>query len=543
MPTININKWILKDLTGLNEQELEEYLFRLKSEVSALNEDEYSIEVNADRLDMLSLGGIVRALKGITEQELGEPRYIVKETDYSLEVGDVPSRPYALACVVYNVKLDPEVYLKELIQFQEKLHDTIGRKRKKVAIGIHDLEKVKSKRIQYRLVPYSAKFVPLGQDKEMSVDEVSRNTYQGKQYSQISMRDGYSPAIVDEEGILSLPPVINSERTRVTSRTKSLLLDVTGTNLDSVVQTMDLIATGLAELGAEIGIVKIEGIEIGRSPVLRHDTVYARLADIRERLGINLSGDQVVKLLRKMRMEAEVRGDSVVVNVPPYRVDIMNYTDIAEDVGMAYGYENFDLEKSRVYEIGHLFSITSLYRKLRISLVGAGFVEVYSLNLIKSSYQKGEYVKISNPISIEYDSIRNSLAWNSLLFLSRNQHSRFPVRIFEIGDVVRRDNAKDTGYTNETMLSVAIMDSRVSYEMLQAPIHQVLLNLTGTVPSYKAKDNDLFIRGRSAEIWLGYEKIGILGEINPSVLNEFGLVYPVLFSEISLNVLEEVMKP
>ncbi|MEM3293698.1 MAG: phenylalanine--tRNA ligase subunit beta, partial [Metallosphaera sp.] len=136
-----------------------------------------------------------------------------------------------------------------------------------------------------------------------------------------------------------------------------------------------------------------------------------------------------------------------------------------------------------------------------------------------------------------------SLAWNSLLFLSRNPHSRFPVRIFEIGDVVRRDNAKDTGYTNETMLSVAIMDSRVSYEMLQAPIHQVLLNLTGTVPSYKAKDNDLFIRGRSAEIWLGYEKIGILGEINPSVLNEFGLVYPVLFSEISLNVLEEVMKP
>ncbi|MEM3293466.1 MAG: phenylalanine--tRNA ligase subunit beta, partial [Metallosphaera sp.] len=61
MPTININKWILKDLTGLNEQELEEYLFRLKSEVSPLNEDEYSIEVNADRLDMLSLGGIVRA--------------------------------------------------------------------------------------------------------------------------------------------------------------------------------------------------------------------------------------------------------------------------------------------------------------------------------------------------------------------------------------------------------------------------------------------------------------------------------------------------
>ncbi|MEM4372685.1 MAG: phenylalanine--tRNA ligase subunit beta, partial [Metallosphaera sp.] len=116
MPTINLNKWILQDMTGLNEQELVDYLFKLKSEVSPVSQDEYSIEVNADRLDMLSLGGIVRALKGITGKELGEPSYPVKDTDYILEVEKVTSRPYALACVVYNVKLSPDFYLKELIQ-------------------------------------------------------------------------------------------------------------------------------------------------------------------------------------------------------------------------------------------------------------------------------------------------------------------------------------------------------------------------------------------------------------------------------------------
>jgi len=152
MPTINLNKWILLEKVGLSEGQLKEFLFKLKSEVSPVSDDEYSVEINADRVDMLGLGGVVRALKGISGKELGEPKYTVKETDYMLVIDKVPQRPYALACVIHNVKLSPEAYLKEIIQFQEKLHETIGRKRKKVAIGIHDLRKIKSKIIRYSLV-------------------------------------------------------------------------------------------------------------------------------------------------------------------------------------------------------------------------------------------------------------------------------------------------------------------------------------------------------------------------------------------------------
>ncbi|ABP96262.1 MULTISPECIES: phenylalanine--tRNA ligase subunit beta [Metallosphaera] len=540
MPTINLNKWILQDMTGLNEQELVDYLFKLKSEVSPVSQDEYSIEVNADRLDMLSLGGIVRALKGITGKELGEPSYPVKDTDYVLEVEKVASRPYALACVIYNVKLSPDFYLKELIQFQEKLHDTIGRRRKKVAIGIHDLEKVEGKIIRYAPVSLSTTFIPLNQEREMSVRDVLQETPQGKQYGNISVWDSNSPAIMDERGILSVPPVINSDRTKITGNTKSLLIDVTGTNFESVMETMDLLATALAELGGIIGRVKVRGMSVDRSPVLRHTSVPFSLDDVNKRLGIHVSRDEAINLIRMMRMEVETNKDLAVI-VPPYRVDIMNYTDVAEDIAMAYGYDRFTLESGRTASRGSLSEKSEIYRKLRTLLVGAGFQEVYTLVLTKSSYQRGEAVNIANPISVEYDSVRNSLLWNSLVFLSNNQHSRFPVRIFEIGDVVNRDDSKDTKYSNSTRLSMAIMDSRVSYEMLQAPLHEVLLNLLGVAPSYRRFESDIFMKGRSAEVVVKGETIGRLGEANPELLRSFGLLYPVLLAELDLDALRRVM--
>ncbi len=506
MPTINLNKWVLQSLTKLNEQELQDFLFRLKSEVSPINQDDYSIEVNADRLDMLSLGGIVRAIKGISDQEIGEPKYKTSETDYVLEVDRVPSRPYALACVIKNAKLSPEFYLKELIQFQEKLHDTIGRRRKKVAIGIHDLKKVEGKIIKYTLVPLSTTFVPLNQQTEMTVGQTLKETQQGKAYGGISVFNGQSPAIMDEKGILSLPPVINSDRTKISVETDSLLIDVTGTNFDSVVQTMDLIATGMAELGAEIGIVKIKGMDSEFSPLMKHTEVIANLNDIMNRLGISINGDDVIKLLRRMRMEAELQDDKIKVTVPPYRVDIMNYTDIAEDIAMAYGYDNFQLNSAITRGQGSLSENSLLYRKLRSLLIGAGYTEVYTLILTKSGNQRGDFVQIRNPISVEYDSVRNSLVWSALAFLSNNQHSRFPIKIFEIGDVVIKDDKSDTLHSNEPRLVVAMMDSRVSYEMIQAPLHEVLFNLTGITPSYIKSENELLIKGRSAEISLKGKK-------------------------------------
>ncbi len=538
MVNIILKESRLLNLLGLDEKDLNDVLFNLKSEVEKRGEDEIEIEINSDRLDMLSPEGIKRAVDGILGRKLGEANYEVIPTDYQLVIEDVESRPYALGAVIYDIKLDDDK-IKEIIQFQEKLHCTIGRKRKKVAIGIHDLDKIDGKVIKYSKVPLDYKFIPLNFDKEMSISEVLSSTEQGKLYGNISIKDSYSPAILQDDGqVLSIPPIINSNKTRLDTSTKNLFIDVTGTNLSAVAQTLDILVTNFAEGGSKIGAVKVSRY-VDRSPLLTHDKLTVKTEDINKRLGLSLSPEEVSKYIRMMRMDANNNGDEVEVIVPPYRIDIMTYVDIAEDVAMAYGYRSFNLPKYTSKGMGELLPITKLERVFRDLAVGGGFQEIFTFVLNKSSLLSGNYVKIENPITLEYDAVRNSLIWNMLKFLAKNQHARFPIRVFEVGDVVIKSTDTDTGYKNDTRACLAIMNSKVSYEELQSIIHQILYNLKGNEPNYSKEDKDYFIKGRSAKILINNNEVGEIGEISPEVLEKFNIENPVVIAEIYLEKLCE----
>lgn len=539
MVNIVLKESRLLNLLGLEEKDLNDVLFNLKSEVEKRGEDELEIEINSDRLDMLSPEGIKRAVDGILGRKLGEAKYEVVPTNYQLIIDDVESRPYALAAVVYDVKLDDD-RIKELIQFQEKLHCTIGRKRKKVAIGIHDLDKIDGKVIRYSKVPLDYKFVPLNSDKEMSVSEVISSTEQGKLYGNISIKDNYSPAILQEDGqVLSIPPIINSNKTKINSSTKNLFIDVTGTNFDAVAQTLDLLVSNLAEGGSKIGTVKVSRYT-SSSPLLIHNKLVVKTSDINKRLGLSLSTEEMAKYVRMMRMDANINSDEIEVIVPQYRIDIMTYVDIAEDVAMAYGYKSFSLPQYTSKGMGELLPITKLERAFRDLAIGGGFQEIFTFVLNKSSYLLyNDFVKIQNPITVEYDAVRNSLIWNMLKFLAKNQHARFPIRVFEVGDVVVKSEESDTGYKNDTRACLAIMNSRVSYEELQSVVHQILYNLKGKEPRYVRQEKDYFIKGRSAKILFDNNVVGEIGEISPEILEKFNIENPVVIAEIYLEKLCE----
>lgn len=539
MVNIVLKESRLINLLGLEEKDLNDVLFNLKSEVEKRGEDELEIEINSDRLDMLSPEGIKRAVDGILGRKLGEAKYEVVPTNYQLIIDDVESRPYALAAVVYDVKLDDD-RIKELIQFQEKLHCTIGRKRKKVAIGIHDLDKIDGKVIRYSKVPLDYKFVPLNSDKEMSVSEVISSTEQGKLYGNISIKDNYSPAILQEDGqVLSIPPIINSNKTKIDSSTKNLFIDVTGTNFDAVAQTLDLLVSNFAEGGSKIGTVKVSRYT-SSSPLLIHNKLVVKTSDINKRLGLSLSTEEMAKYVRMMRMDANINSDEIEVIVPQYRIDIMTYVDIAEDIAMAYGYKSFSLPQYTSKGMGELLPITKLERAFRDLAIGGGFQEIFTFVLNKSSYLLyNDFVKIQNPITVEYDAVRNSLIWNMLKFLAKNQHARFPIKVFEVGDVVVKSEESDTGYKNDTRACLAVMNSRVSYEELQSVVHQILYNLKGKEPRYVRQEKDYFIKGRSAKILFDNSVVGEIGEISPEILEKFNIENPVVIAEIYLEKLCE----
>ncbi|AAK40457.1 phenylalanine--tRNA ligase subunit beta [Saccharolobus solfataricus] len=535
MVTIVLNKYKLLNKIGIGQQKLEDLLFNLKSEIKPVDESNIEIEINADRLDLLSSDGIARAIKGLLEKELGEAKYDITDTEYKLIVDNVRTRPYALAAVIYNAKID----LQELIQFQEKLHSTIGRKRKKVAIGIHDLKKIDSKRIEYREVPLSYKFIPLYEKEELTISEVLEKTEQGKLYGNISISNGVSPAIVQEDGeVLSIPPIINSDKTKLDESTKDLFIDVTGTSFEAVAQTLDIIVSNLAEAGGTIGRVKVIKTDNSfqqSSPLLIHKIQNVREEYANKILGIKISEEEICKHITRMRMNCNVENGIIRVTVPQYRVDIINEIDIVEDIAMSIGYNNLEPSKYISTNYGSYDYLTLLERKMRELSIGAGFVEVFNFVLIKNEkILDSKYVKILNPISEEYNAVRNSLIPILLDFLSKNQHAKFPIRIFETGDVVIYDSSTDTGFRNDKRAAYAIMDNKVSYEDVQAPIHYILKTL-GIEVNYKEENNDIFIEGRSASIVYENEKIGVIGEINPDVLIRFGIEYPTVIAELYIT--------
>ncbi|AWR97100.1 phenylalanine--tRNA ligase subunit beta [Acidianus sulfidivorans JP7] len=540
MVTINLKESRLMNLLKINEKELEEVLFNLKSEIEKIGEDEISVEINADRLDMLSPEGIKRAVDGLLGRSLGEAKYEVINSDYTLIVEDVKSRPYALGAVIYDIKID-EDRLKEIIQFQEKLHDTIGRKRKKVAIGIHDLDKIDQKIIKYKEVPLDTEFIPLHSSKKMKISEVISNTEQGKMYGSISINNGFSPAIVqDDNEILSIPPIINSDKTTLDVNTRNLFIDVTGTNLDAVAQTLDLLVSNFAEGGSKIGLIRVESSYTNSSPLLIHNKISVTPSQINSRLGLSLSEKDIETYILKMRMDAKADKDKIDIVIPQYRVDILTYADISEDVAMAYGYGNFKLNEVRIAQTGSLLYITRIERAFRELAVGSGFEEIFNLVLTNNEYLYGDYAKIENPISMEYNAVRNSLIWPMLSFLSKNQHARFPIKVFEVGEVVVRDENSDSGYSNSNRACLAIMDSKISYEYLQAIVHQIIYNLTGKTPKYVRQDKEYYIKGRSSKLIIDDKELGEIGEVSPEYLTKFNIKYPIVISELYLDKIGEL---
>ncbi|BCU71311.1 phenylalanine--tRNA ligase subunit beta [Stygiolobus caldivivus] len=536
MVNIIVYKWDLLNKLKISENELEDLLFNLKSEVKPVDQDHLEIEINNDRPDLLSTPGIIRAIKGLKKIELGEAKYEVKQGEYSLKVEKVETRPYAVAGIVRGINLD-EDSLKELIQFQEKLHITIGRKRKKVAIGIHDLDKITSKNIVYREVQLDYKFTPLNEKRELTVKEVLESTEQGKQYGTISVKDGRTPAIMEDNGsILSIPPVINSEKTRLEISTRNLFIDVTGTSLDAVSATLDILTTNLAEMGGKIELVKVlsESYETWY-PQLKHSKMKISSDYVSKKIGLNLTTESVIEYLRMARFDvSKVQGNEVEVIIPPYRVDIISQIDLVEDVAMMIGYQNLEPSSFKLTRLGAATKLTTVTRKIRDLSIGAGFTEIFTFVLTNDRDIEGDYVKIVNPVTVDYTVIRNSLIPTTLYFLKQNQHSKMPILVFEIGDAVIRGNT-DTGYLNSTRAVYSIMDSKVSFEDLQSRIHQILYNLNISF-EYRRAEHPLLIKGRTAEIIKDKEQVvGIIGEVHPQVLEKLGIEYPIVISEIYVD--------
>jgi phenylalanyl-tRNA synthetase beta chain len=555
MPTITINLNDLNSLLGkrLSLEEFREVVFPLKcGQIEGVIGSDITLEVSHDRPDLFSAEGIARELKGILGIETGLPRYRLGESGFKVFVDRsiAPIRPFISCAVVRGVRLSEEAIV-QAMQLQEKLHLAHGRRRRKVSIGIHDVREI-AKEIHYSAKrPEEIRFVPLGEDREMNGREILELTPKGREYGHIIRDFPAYPLLYDADGkVLSMPPIINGVITRVTERTEDVFVDVTGTDGEAVESVAKIVATSLRERGGELEAVEIIGPSGALiAPDLRPLELNLEVGMASRILGIELSAESISEALRRMRYDAAPMGDRVEALAPPYRVDILHPVDLVEDVAIGIGYGNLEPEPPSIPTRGKELPISAFSRKVRDLMIGFGFQEIVSYIMTsramlfdKMGLERGEVVEIGNPLTIDYSVLRNWLLPSLLNFLSHNRHVAYPQRVFECGDVVSIDMGEPTRTRATRKLAAVICDFRASYEDAQSVAYSLLKNLGFGQPGARRAEHPSFIKGRAAEILVAGEPLGILGEIHPGVLNNFGLEYPASAFELDVSRMMELKR-
>ncbi len=536
----------LLDLTGrnLSLEELEENLFLIKCEIDRVADGIATVEVNPDRVDMLSTEGIARALKGFLEIETGAPKFPVKQSRWQAIVDRSVAqvRPFLACGIVRGLTLDNDL-IAEFMQLQERLTGTFGRNRKRTSVGLYVLDRI-TPPVHYRTAPPDTiKFVPLEFHKELTAKQILRDHPKGQEFGGILKSFPQYPLLVDaEDKVLSLPPVINSnDLGRLLVTTKDVFVEVTGTHKQTTLQSLNIIIAALAERGGTI-----EEVEVvypnhrERLPDLSITQREVSLDHINSTIGYDFGGPAVIRALKRMRMDARASQKTIQVGIPAYRVDILHDVDIIEDVAIGYGYNRIEPELPQTMTVGQELPMTTMLRTIRDLMVGLGYQEVANYVLTNSrilfekmNRSKKGVVEIANPKSMEYHVARNNLLPGLLAFLSENTAQELPHRIFELGTVITLDPRAETCTNTVRHLSAAIVNSRVDITAMKAELLTLLSNLGLTGKTTKAS-NPSFIKGRVAHLYINGQRLGMLGEIHPTVLQNFGIEAPCVAFEFHI---------
>lgn len=553
MPTFEISFSDLEKLLGRplpQGNQLAELLSYAKAEIENEEGDKATINVeDSNRPDLLCVEGLARQLKGALEVETGLKNYQIHNSEYKVIVnGKLESIRGFIACaVVTGVKLSGDL-IKQLMQMQEKLDATHGRGRKKTSIGLYNSDTLKWP-LKYTLTkPHENAFVPLGFADAMAPHEILKNHPKGPEYGHILKNLEEYPIFMDSVNkVLSMPPIVNSnDLGQINEHSENILIEVTGTDYNTVNNILRLFAMSLADRGGKIFNVKVDYPYRKTDTTPNFDTKRMTLhpQKVNDILGLKLDAVDMVKILKMMRFGASQNLDAVsnnvLADVPAYRTDVMHAVDIYEDIAIGYGFHKFTAEPIALATTGSLSSAEKVSRKFREACIGLGAQEIMSFDLTNKDSlfklmgaKEEKVVEVDNPITFTFSCLRNKLLPSIMEFLSKNTKKEYPQRIFEVGDVVYPDSKADEMSVTEQRLAFAISHSDVTFTEAKQCLDAVFSNL-GIKIAVREEEHESFIAGRCAAIYSGKERIGIIGEVHPQVLANWGLEMPVVGFEVKL---------
>jgi phenylalanyl-tRNA synthetase beta chain len=455
--------------------------------------------------------------------------------------------------------------LDSLIQLQEKLHATMGRKRAKGAIGVHDLAMLKGraagedtrKSITYRGVdPDGDRFVPLDADTDMTPREVLTEHQTGATYAPLVEDLERFPAIYDDVGLFSFPPVINGKRTEVDEGTRDVFVEMTGTDQWTIDRMLNIVCYALDARAGRVEMVDVEYPDRTlERPDLSTDSKTVAHSRVESIMGISLEPDEVVDLLERSGLDATVATDEEAgtvtyeAGVPPYRVDVLHPLDVVDDVGRAYGFNDLEPRYPDVSTVGGRHERSRVEDAARDALVGLGFEDLLNFHMISEAenfdrlsvspgdgYGAEEPVTITEPYSEDYTMLRTWALPSLLMVLENNTHRAYPQDLAEIGLAAHRDEDENTGVAEHRTVAAVLARSEASYEDAKSRL-VALARAFGREVETPATEHPTFIPGRVADVVVDGETVGVIGEVHPEVIVEHDVEVPVAAFELRLDAL------
>lgn len=587
MPTVSVKRDLLFEALGktYTDEEFDELCFEFGLELDEITSEKdiiireqgdqkaegasdvvlYKIDVPANRYDLLCLEGLVRGLQ-VFKEKIEAPRFkrvspangaepqrlVITEETASV-------RPHAVAAVLRNITFNQERY-ESFIELQEKLHQNICRKRTLVAIGTHDLDTISGPFTYTAKPPGDIRFKPLNQSKEYTATELMslyKTDSHLRHYLHIIENEPLYPVIYDSNGIvLSMPPIINGDHSKISLNTKNIFIECTAMDLTKAKIVLDMVVTMFSEYCEEP--FTVEEAEVvypdGRScvyPELAYRTEMLSADFINKKVGINKSAESIAQLLTKMCLRSEVsaEGDQIQVEIPPTRSDVIHACDIMEDAAIAYGFNNIVRTTPRTYTVANQLPLNKLTELLRQDLAAAGFTEALTFALcseediadkLGKDIAETPAVHISNPKTAEFQVARTTLLAGLLKTVAANRKMPLPLKLFEISDVVLKDETRDVGARNNRRLCAVYYNKSPGFEVIHGLLDRVMQLLDvkpGSNHGYHIQEaeDSTFFPGRCAEIFSRGKSIGHFGVLHPDVINRFELTMPCSAIDIDIE--------
>lgn len=532
----------------------------------------YKIDIPANRYDLLCLEGFVHSLK-VFLKDYSAPKFVLKEPENGVRQRLVvkPStqqvRPVAVCAILRNITITQQVY-DSFIDLQDKLHQNIGRKRTLVSIGTHDLDTIQGPFVYDAQIPSDIKFVALNQTEEHTAPqlmELYKDSHLKPYLRIIEGKEKY-PVIYDNKGVvMSMPPIINGDHSKIKLSTKNILIEITATDEKKANVALDTIVCLFSYHCADK--FSIEPVEVEKpdgsvivTPSLPYRTETVTVDYLNKKIGIDVSAETVADILTKMCLESHVTDQAkgeIAVTIPPTRSDILHACDIVEDVAIAYGYDNIVKTLPTSMTIGAQQLSMKLSERVRREMAGAGFTEALTFALcsyddcgtkmrISSEQIEKSAVKISNPKTLEFQIVRTSLLPGLLKTIASNRNMALPLKLFEVQEVVNKVEGQGAGAANTRHLAAVYYNATPGFEIIHGVVDRLMTILEVSYTSDKQKegryyyyekknDDPSYFSTCCANIVAFGKVVGTLGVVHPEVVDNFELKCPVAAVEIDLE--------